>query len=101
MDWDDVVVQDAIDEYRRCVDFAEPGCGEALTSDFQALDRWNDVEYATACEVGFELALDACEHWVTDPVNCDVDLCIASALELSAISHGCEREGDVLTHAYP
>lgn len=100
MDWDDVVVQDAIEEYRRCVDFAEPGCGEALTSDFQALDRWNDVEYATACEVGFELALDACEHWVTDPATCDVDLCIASALELSTISYGCQREGDVLTHGY-
>lgn len=101
MDWDDIVIQDIMDEYRRCVDFAEPGCGEALTADFQSLSRGTDAEYTAACEVGFELALDACEHWVTDPVNCDVDLCIASALELSAISHGCQREGDVLTHAYP
>ncbi len=100
MDWHDVVIEDVIDEYRRCVDFAEPGCGEALTSNFQALNRGVDAEYTAACEVGFEVALDACEHWFEDPVNCDVGLCIASALELSAISHGCQREGDVLTHAY-
>ncbi len=100
MDWHDVAIDDVTEEYRRCVDFAEPGCGESLTADFQALDRGTDAEYTAACEVGFELALDACEHWVTDPVNCDVDLCIASALELSAISHGCQREGDVLTHGY-
>jgi len=101
MDWADVAIADIKEEYRRCVDFAEPGCGEALTSDFQSLDRGIDAEYTAACEVGFELALDACEHWVTDPLDCDVDLCIASALELSAISHGCQREGDVLTHDYP
>ena len=99
MDWDDAPVQSAMAEYRRCMDFAEPDCGQMLTSDFLALDRGSDVEYATACEAGIEFALDACEHWITDPI-CDVSLCIAAAHELSSISLGCEHEGDVLTHGY-
>ncbi len=99
MDWDELAVQEAVERYRKCVDFAEPDCGEGLTSDFQALDRDWQTEYVTACEVGLEFALDACEHWITDPI-CDVDLCIAAAHELSSVALGCIHEGDVLTHGY-
>jgi hypothetical protein len=99
MDWADEVVQLAMDAYRDCMDQREPGCGQQLTSDFLALDRGTDVEYITACETGLEFALDACEHWISDPI-CDVELCIAAAHELSSIALGCDHEGDVLTDDY-
>ncbi len=99
MDWDEASVQAAMEAYRSCMDFSEPGCGEELTSAFLALDRGTDVERITACETGLEFALDACEHWISDPI-CDVDLCIAAAHELSSIALGCDHEGDVLTDDY-
>ncbi len=99
MDWDESEVQVAMDAYRSCMDFREPDCGQGLTSDFLAFDRGTDVERITACEAGLEFALDACEHWISDPI-CDVELCIAAAHELSSIALGCEHEGDVLTDDY-
>ena len=87
------------EDYTTCMNFADPQCGATLTADFEALPHSTDTEHFAACEVGFEFALNACEHWISDPI-CDVDLCIAAALELSNIATGCLNEGDVLTHGY-
>lgn len=97
--WDTSGPLRVIEDYGRCMDFADPGCGEMLTLDFEAMGQTTEVEHIAACEVGIDFALDACEHWISDPV-CDVDLCIAAAMELSNIASGCLNEGDVLTHGY-
>ncbi len=97
--WDTYEPVNAIEDYGRCMDFGDPGCGQTLTSDLDTSQTTTGTEHIAACEVGIEFALDACEHWISDPV-CDVDLCIAAALELSNVATGCLNEGDVLTHGY-
>lgn len=100
MGWDQPGPLNAIEEYARCMDFADPGCGQMLTSEFDSMFHIGVApKRIAACEIGIDFALDACEHWISDPV-CDVDLCIAAALELSNIEGGCLNEGDVLTHGY-
>ena len=97
MGWTSFSFLSASGAYARCMEFADPDCGPALTSDFESMSQTPEAKHVAACEVGIEFALDACEHWISDPV-CDVDLCITSALELSNIADGCHNEGDVLTH---
>lgn len=94
--WDTFGPVTATEDYARCMNFGDPGCGQTLTD---AMSLTEAVGHIAACEVALEFALDACEHWVVDPV-CDVDLCIAATRELADVAGGCLNEGDVLTHGY-
>ena len=97
--WDTSGPTSAAEDYGICMEFADPSCGAALTANFEGLPYTVEASHIAACEVAFDFALDACEHWISDPV-CAVDLCIAAALELSEVAGGCHNEGDVLTHGY-
>lgn len=98
--WDGETLATMADDYLECVDFSEPNCGASLTTAILGQPGDGLINYGVACMFAMDVALEACEHWLEDPQNCDVDLCLQSALELDAVSLGCEMQGDVFPHGY-
>lgn len=98
VEWDGAAAAAASTSYAGCMQIAGASCGEELESAWIASGLGPAKVPVATCSVAAEFALDACEHWITDP-DCDLELCISSALEMSRIGDACYFTGDVLTHA--
>ena len=100
VDWNDGAVFGAFIDYERCIDRSGIDCLSDSELTLRAEGLLVHSSTTAACLNAIEIASDRCEHWISDPV-CDIDACIAAALELNTMATDCALDGDIVTHAYP
>lgn len=98
MAWNENDLLESRVDYEVCLDTA----GAACIPDLE--DAYTDYGFTSSAHVMVASCLNAideaslrCEHWISDPV-CDVDACIAAALELNTMPDACDLEGDIVNH---
>lgn len=101
MAWNDTDLLESRTDYELCLDTAGPACIPDLE------DAYYDYGFTASPQVTVAACLHAideaslrCEHWISDPI-CDVDACIAAAVELNTMPGACDLEGDIVNHVQP